>query len=311
MILDLASLGQIAVKSSIAVLFAALGETMAERSGVLNLGVEGMMLVGCLAGFAVGAATGDAGAGMLAAGLAGAALAALHALFAITLGANQMLSGLAIALLGQGLSTIIGRAYLTRPGVRIAPYAAPYLSDIPWFGKIFFVQPWPAYLAYALAPALWLLLRGTRLGLWTRAVGEDAEAADAAGAPVLRLRWLWTLFGGLMAGAGGGYLSLAYTPGFKESMSGGQGWIALAMAVFAAWSPLRVFWAALFFGVLAAAQFESQIGGESLAPAWLLRALPYLLTIAALSLAGLAGPSRRGRGSGATPAALGSAFFRP
>jgi simple sugar transport system permease protein len=308
MMLDIASLGQIAVKSSIAVLFAALGETMAERSGVLNLGVEGMMLVGCLAGFAVGAATGDAGAGMLAAALAGAALAGLHALFAINLGANQMLSGLAIALLGQGLSTVVGRAYLTSSGVRITPYAAPFLSDIPLLGKILFVQPWPAYVAYALAPALWFVLWRTRLGLWTRATGEDAEAADASGAPALRLRWLWTLFGGLMAGAGGGYLSLAYTPGFKESMSAGQGWIALAMAIFATWNPLRVFWAALFFGVLAAAQFASQIGGESLAPAWLLRALPYLLTIAALTLSGLARGARR---SNATPAALGTAFFRP
>lgn len=306
--LDIALLGQIAVKSSIAVLFAALGETMAERSGVLNLGVEGMMLAGCLAGFVAGAATGDGMTGLLAAAAAGGALAFVHAFFSITLRSNQTLSGLAIALLGQGLASVFGRAYLGQNGVRISAYAIPYLSDVPVLGRMFFVQPWPAYLAYFFVLAFWLLLYRTRLGLAVRAAGEDADAADAAGVPVLRLRWLCTVLGGALAGMGGGYLSLAYTPGWKESMTAGQGWIALAMAIFAAWSPLRAFFAALFFGALAAVQFDSQIGGYAFFPSWVLRSLPYALTIVALSLAGLYGPLRR---RGAAPAALGTPFFRP
>ena len=274
----------IAVKSCVAVLFASLGEIYAERSGVLNLGVEGMMLGGALAGAAAGLAFGDpwlaVGCGMLA----GGALALIHAFFSVTLGVNQTLSGLALTILGSGLASFLGRPLVGHVGVRFKTFAVPYLADIPMLGRMLFRQNALVYVAYVLAPLLWWVLRRSRLGLRIRAAGEDAPSADAMGVPVARIRYGCTLFGGLMAGLGGCYLSLAYTPGWKENMTAGQGWIAIAMVLFASWSPLRASLGALLFGFLTALQFYFQVSGVEIIPIYVLKMLPYLLTIVVLVL---------------------------
>jgi len=291
----------------VAVLLAALGEIVAERSGVLNLGVEGMMLLGALAGCAAGVATGNpwlaVAAGMGAAGL----LSLLHAVFVVHGRANQVLSGLALTILGTGLSNFLGRPLIGQTGVRIKAWAVPGLSDIPALGEIFFNQNPLAYAAYALVPLVWLLLRHTRWGLCVRAVGEDAAAADAAGVNVARVRYLCVLAGGMLSGLAGSYLSLAYTPGWKEGISSGQGWIAIAMVIFATWSPARAFLGALLFGGLTALQFYFQATGLEWAPTWVLRMLPYLLTIGVLVLVTSLEGARRGVGA---PADLGVPFAR-
>ncbi len=307
MIEDAAFIGQIAVKSSIAVLLAALGEIVAERSGVLNLGVEGMMLCGALAAAAAGIATGSPAAAMAAGAAAGGALALVHAVFAVTLRVNQILSGLALTLLGMGLTGFLGRPLIgVRPGVRLAAVPVPGLSDIPLLGPVFFHQSVMAYLAYLLVPLTWYLLFRTGTGLKIRAAGENPAAADAAGVGVSTLRYACTAAGGLAAGLAGAYLSLAYTPGWKESMTGGQGWVAIAMVIFATWNPLRAVAGAFLFGGLTALQFYFQAVGMELVPAFVLRLLPYALTIAVLVVV----QRGRDRASVAGPAALGLPFRR-
>jgi len=306
MIEDLAFIGQIAVKSSIAVLLATLGEIVAERSGILNLGVEGMMLAGALCAAAAGMATGNPLIAVAAGTLAGGLLALVHGFFAVTLRVNQVLSGLALTLLGMGLTSFLGRPLIgTAPGVRLRALPLPGLADIPVVGDIFFRQSVLAYLAYLLVPLCWILLFRTGSGLKIRAAGEDAAAVDAAGIDVFRIRYLCTFAGGLGAGLAGAYLSLSYTPGWKESMTGGQGWVAIAMVIFATWNPLRAVVGAFLFGGLTALQFYFQAVGVEIVPAYILKMLPYLLTIVVMVLVNI-GPGRRFGG----PAALGIPFNR-
>lgn len=307
MLEDFTFISKIAMKSSVAVLFAALGEIYAERSGVLNLGVEGMMLVGALAGVVAGTATQDPVLATLGGMAAGGMLALLHAFFSITLRVNQTLSGLALTILGGGLSSFLGRAYIGKPALRMKVVMVPYLSDIPVLGDIFFKQTALVYLAYILVPlGAWILFH-SRLGLKIRAVGEDAASADAVGVRVGAIRYACTLFGGCMAGLGGAYLSLAYTPGWKENMTMGQGWIAIAMVIFATWSPYRAFAGALLFGGLTALQFFFQATGVELIPVNVLRMFPYLVTILVLIVVMRLD---RTQGRGAAPAALGVPFSR-
>jgi ABC-type uncharacterized transport system permease subunit len=306
MIEDLAFIGQIAVKSSIAVLLATLGEIVAERSGILNLGVEGMMLAGALCAAAAGMATGSPLIAVAAGTLAGGLLALVHGFFAVTLRVNQVLSGLALTLLGMGLTSFLGRPLIgAAPGVRLRALPLPGLADIPVVGDIFFRQSVLAYLAYLLVPLCWILLFRTGTGLKIRAAGEDAAAVDAAGIDVFRIRYLCTFAGGLGAGLAGAYLSLSYTPGWKESMTGGQGWVAIAMVIFATWNPLRAILGAFLFGGLTALQFYFQAVGVEIVPAYILKMLPYLLTIVVMVLVNI-GPGRRFGG----PAALGIPFNR-
>jgi ABC-type uncharacterized transport system permease subunit len=306
MIEDLAFIGQIAVKSSIAVLLATLGEIVAERSGILNLGVEGMMLAGALCAAAAGMATGNPLIAAAAGTLAGGLLALVHGFFAVTLRGNQVLSGLALTLLGMGLTSFLGRPLIgAAPGVRLRALPVPGLADIPVVGEIFFRQSVMAYLAYLLVPLCWFLLFRTGAGLKIRAAGEDAAAVDAAGIDVVRIRYLCTFAGGLGAGLAGAYLSLSYTPGWKESMTGGQGWVAIAMVIFATWNPLRAVAGAFLFGALTALQFYFQAVGVELVPAYVLKMLPYVLTIVVMTAVN-AGPGRRFGG----PAALGIPFYR-
>jgi len=306
MIEDLSFIGQIAVKSSIAVLLATLGEIVAERSGVLNLGVEGMMLAGALCAAAAGAATGNPFLAVAAGALAGGLLALVHGFFAVTLRVNQVLSGLALTLLGMGLTSFLGRPLIgAAPGVRLRALPVPGLAEIPIIGDIFFRQSVLAYIAYLLVPLCWFWLFRTGTGLKIRATGEDAAAVDAAGIDVFRLRYLCTAIGGLGAGLAGAYLSLSYTPGWKESMTGGQGWVAIAMVIFATWNPLRAVVGAFLFGGLTALQFYFQAVGVEFIPAYILKMLPYVLTILVMVIVNL-GPGRRFGG----PAALGIPFSR-
>jgi ABC-type uncharacterized transport system permease subunit len=306
MIEDLAFIGQIAVKSSIAVLLATLGEIFAERSGILNLGVEGMMLAGALCAAAAGMATGNPVVAVAAGALAGGLLALVHGFFAVTLRVNQVLSGLALTLLGMGMTSFLGRPLVGAvPGVRLRAVPVPGLVDIPVVGDILFRQSPLAYLAYLLVPICWYFLFRTGTGLKIRASGEDAAAVDAAGIDVFRIRYFCTVAGGLGAGLAGAYLSLSYTPGWKESMTGGQGWVAIAMVIFATWNPLRAVFGAFLFGGLTALQFYFQAVGMELVPAYVLKMLPYILTIAVMILVNV-GPGRRFGG----PAALGVPFSR-
>jgi simple sugar transport system permease protein len=297
----------ITIQSSMAVLFASIGEVFSERSGVLNLGVEGMMLMGALSGFATASATGSLLLGVLGAMAAGGLLALVHGAFTITLRANQVVCGLALAILGTGLTSFLGRPLIGRVGVRFVPWPVPMLSEIPVLGPVLFVHVPLVYLGYVLVPAAWFFLFHTRPGLNLRAVGENPAAADTAGIPVVRTRYLWTAFGGALAGLAGAHLSLAYTPGWKENMTSGQGWIAIAMVIFALWNPWRAALGALLFGGVNALQFTLEARQIHAIPSYILRMLPYLFTIAILVLITRL-PRIRGRA--AAPANLGVPFER-
>ncbi len=306
MIEDIVLIAQISIKSSVAVLFATLGEIITERSGVLNLGVEGMMLVGALAGFAAGVATQNPFLAVAGGMLAGGMLSLIHAFFTIRLHSNQVLCGLALTMLGVGLANFLGRPLIGEAGIRIRAVAIPYLSDIPYIGNIFFQQSPYAYGAYIVAPLAWFVLFKSRLGLVLRAVGEDATSADAAGVNVGITRTVAIVIGGLFSGLAGSYLSLSYTPGWKETMSGGQGWVAIAMVIFCTWNPLRAFWGALLFGGLTALQFFFQAAAIDIIPTYLLKMMPYLLTIAVLTLVTTSSKHRKA----SAPADLGIPFIR-
>jgi simple sugar transport system permease protein len=265
-------------------IFAGLGELVAERTGIINLGVEGMMLTGAIAGFAAAAETGyGAAAGLPAGALAGAATALVFAFFALSLAANQAACGLALTIFGIGLSAFIGQHYVSYSLPGLQPIAIPLLADIPFVGPILFKQDAVVYLSLlAFAGVAWTLAR-TRLGLLLKAVGESPEAAHAIGYPVLGIRYGAVAFGGAMAGIAGAYLSTVYTPLWVQNMSAGRGWIAVALVVFATWKPLRLLLGAYLFGAVTILQFHAQGLGISV-PVQLLAALPYLATIVVLVL---------------------------
>jgi ABC-type uncharacterized transport system permease subunit len=249
--------------------FAALGELVAEKSGVLNLGVEGMMVMGAVSGFVVAAESGNLWLGVLAALLAGAAMAGLFALLTLTFQANQVAAGLALTIFGIGASAYIGLDYTSVALTGIQPL-------------LFSLDPL-MYLSFGMFGAVsWFLYR-TRYGLVLRGVGEAPVSAHAIGYSVIWIRYLAVLFGGAMAGLGGAYLALAYTPLWVEAMSAGRGWISLALVVFATWRPLRVMLGAYLFGGITIIQFHAQAIGVDL-PSQLLSMLPYLATIVVLVL---------------------------
>ncbi len=303
---DLAFIFAITLKSSVPVLLASLGEIITERSGILNLGLEGMMLVGALTGFVVGQQSGSLPLAFAGAMAAGMLLALMHAFFCIHLRASQVISGLAVTILATGLSSFLGRPFIGRVGIHLGSLPLGPLAKVPLVGPVLAQQNWLCLAALALVPLTAWALAGSWPGLSIRAVGEDPEAADAAGVPVARIRYACTLFGGLLAGLGGAYLSLVYTPGWKEGMTGGQGWIAIAMVIFATWRPGRALFGALLFGGLTALQFYFQATGTELVPAWILRLLPYLLTVGILFAVTAVKRTR----FGAAPAALGQPFSR-
>ena len=284
-------------------LYAAIGELVVERSGVLNLGVEGMMLLGAVAAFAVALTTGSSLYGILAGAGAGAAGAALFAIVALGFSANQAATGLALTIFGAGVSGLIGQAYV---GEALTPLAKIDLPPDLMQGqaaRILLNHDPMVYGAMALVLLVWLYLRFSRAGLRLRAVGDDHDAANAIGIGVMRTRFWAVLFGGACAGLGGAYLSLAYTPLWGENMTAGRGWIALALVVFASWRPLRLMIGAFIFAACTLADFYRETLQIAI-PSQFVAMAPYLVTIVALVLISLA--SRRSD----APACLGKPFRR-
>lgn len=275
------------VRLGIPLALAALGETVTERSGVINIGLEGSVIAGALGGALGALAFGGAGLGVAAGAAAGMMVAAVFAAFAVGLGTDQIITGTAVTLGGLGFTGAVYQARFGATGTALslptlAPAPVPVLSQIPGVGTALFAQAPTAYLAYALAPVLWFVLHRTRWGLELRAVGEAPSAAAAAG---IRVRWVRvaaTLFGGALAGVAGAHLALAHAGTFAENMSAGRGFIAIAVVVLGRWNPLWVLVAALFFGTASALQFFLQTLGLDL-PYQLFLAFPYLLTLAALA----------------------------
>lgn len=271
------------VRTGTPLLLVALGEVVCEKTGVLNLGQEGMMLFGAVVGFIAAYSTGNLWLGVLMAMLAGVLLSSLFALVALAFNANQVATGLALTIFGVGLSTFVGAAWVGKPLSGFEPIALPWLSELPVVGRMLFGQDLLVYLSFALfALVAWVLLK-SRLGLIIQAVGENPDAASAMGLPVLRVRTLAVLFGGAMAGLAGSYLSLAYTPMWAENMSAGRGWIALALVVFASWRVGRLLLGAYLFGLASILHLVAQGVGLNI-PSNLLAMLPYVATIVVLVL---------------------------
>lgn len=285
-------------------LIAAIGELVVERSGVLNLGVEGMMLAGAVTGFAVTLTTGSGTIGVAAAALAGAAMALVFGFLTLTLLANQVATGLALTIFGVGLSALVGSGFVGTPLPRLPRLEIAGLSDLPAIGPLLFGHDALVYLAVLLTLAVAWFLARTRAGMILRAVGENHEAAHGLGYPVIRIRYLAVLFGGLSAGLGGAFLSLAYTPMWIEQMTAGRGWIALALVVFAAWRPLRLLVGAYLFGGVTILQLQAQGMGLFAVPSQVLSMLPYLATIVVLVVISV-GPWK---GRLQAPACLGQPF---
>jgi simple sugar transport system permease protein len=295
-----------AIPAGTAILYACLGELLCERAGVLNLGVEGMMLMGALGGFAVSQWTGDAWLGAMGALVAGGAMAVIHAVLTISLRANQVVSGLALTIFGGGLSSYLGRNLAGEiPKDQFSKLAIPLLSNIPRLGTILFNQDALVYVSYALVPVMWLYVYRTRPGLHLRALGERPEAADAMGVGVAPLRYTYVIVGGALGGLGGAAISLGTNPGWTENITAGRGWIAVALVIFAGWNPARAALGAYLFGGVEAGQFRLQSVGVGISP-YFLSMLPYLFTIAVLVLA-TGETARRRLGA---PAALGRPYLR-
>lgn len=293
------------ITAGVPLIFAALGELVVEKSGVLNLGVEGMMIVGAISGFMVAAESGQLWLGVLAGAGAGMLMALIFAFITLTLMANQVATGLALTIFGIGLSAYMGQAYSSVALEGIKALHIPLLSDLPVLGQLLFSYDPLVYLALLMFPLLVWFLYHSRGGLVLRAIGESPTSAHALGYSVIRIRYWAVLFGGAMAGIGGAYLSLAYTPLWAEGMTAGRGWIALALVVFATWRPGRVLLGAFLFGGVTIAQFHVQGLGVDI-PSQFLSMLPYLATIAVLVLISRNAKTIRLN----APASLGQAFHR-
>jgi simple sugar transport system permease protein len=288
--------------ASTPLLIAAIGELVTERAGVLNLGVEGMMIMGAACGFGGALLTGSIIIGAICGMAAGAALSLIFAMMALGLAVNQVASGLALTILGTGLSGLIGAGFV---GARITPAPhlyIPGLTDIPFAGRILFGEDPFVYLSLLLVLGVWLFLYRTRLGLVLRAAGDNHTSAHALGYPVLGIRTCAVMFGGACAGLAGAYLPLAYTPFFIPGMTAGRGWIALALVVFSSWRPGRLVAGAYLFGAVTILQLHTQALGLGI-PSQFMSALPYLATVIVLVLI-----SRARTGGSTAPAALGTVF---
>jgi simple sugar transport system permease protein len=273
-----------AVRAGTPVLYATLGELLTERSGILNLGLEGIMLLGAMTAVAVNVTTGDALLSVMAAGLAGIALALIHAVVSIRMHLNQIVSGLALVFLGKGLSAFYGARFVGQQVPGVASWDVPLLADIPIFGRILFQQDIFVYFSYLLVGCFWFLLYRTRLGLQIRAAGEDPRSAAYSGVRVQRIRFWCLVVGAFLAAVGGAHLSLAYTQMWLQDMVAGRGWIAIGLVIFAMWHPLRAMFGAYLFGGLSSLQLNLQAQGVTISP-YLLGMLPYLFTIVVLVLA--------------------------
>lgn len=284
-------------------LLATLGEIYTERSGVLNLGVEGMMSVGAVAAFYITLKFGNPLLGLTVACLAGLILASLHGFTSITLRSNQVLSGLALSMLGVGISSLIGKTLVGTPlPSPLRKSEIPMLKDIPILGALF-RQNVLVYGSYMIVALLWFILFKTKIGVGIRMVGENPRAADSLGLDISKIRYGCTLLGGALAGLGGAYLSIAYAPAWIEGMTAGQGWIALALVIFAVWNPVYAMLGAYLFGGIRVLQYRLQPLGVS--PP-LLQTLPYLCTIIVLT----AFSSEKVKRKVGAPSALGKPYSR-
>ncbi|MCG7573837.1 ABC transporter permease [Phaeobacter sp. CNT1-3] len=284
--MDFSSINPVLLLASLIVaatplLLAAIGELVVEKAGVLNLGVEGMMITGAICGFAIAVNTGSPVVGLLAAAIGGAVLSMLFALLTQYALANQVASGLALTLFGLGLSSLIGQGYQGVKPPSFPRFDIPVLSDIPFIGPVLFTQDFIVYLAFFLTLGVWAVLKYSRAGLILRAVGESHDAAHALGYKVVRIRVLAILFGGACAGMGGAYISLIRVPQWTEGMTAGIGWIALALVVFASWKPWRVLLGACLFGGINVLQLNLQAAGIAI-PVEILAMSPYVITIVVL-----------------------------
>jgi ABC-type uncharacterized transport system permease subunit len=310
---------QAGVASGTVLLFATIGEIFAERSGILNLGVEGMMLIGAMTAFSTTIVTGNPWIGVLAAMLVAGLLSQVHAFISITLQGDQVVSGLALTFLGIGISLVLGEGLSKAGTVSLMPsFSIPFLSQIPILGPIFFTnQNVLVYIGYLIIPLAWYYINRTRPGLHLRAVGEYPSAADALGINVYRLRYFYVFVGGLLAGLAGATISLAVSPGwFSEMTTAGQGWIAIGLVIFAQWDPVRAAIGAYAFGALRRLILDIQgptaifglINPFYYNPYWgfFLQMLPYAFTIIVLVI----GSREAMRKRIGTPAALGKPYIR-
>lgn len=303
----------IAIRAGTSLVYATIGEIVTERAGILNLGVEGMMIMGAVTAFAAAFHTGSVWAGVLTAMLIGGLMALIHAFLTITMRADQTVSGLALTIFGSGLASFLGQRLgpggtplVGQVGPRFSKVSIPGLSSLPAIGPSVFDQDILVYVMYIFVPVAWYILYRTRPGLHLRAIGESPQTADAMGVNVFALRYLYTILGGMLVGLGGAHLSLAYTPGWTENLTGGRGWIAIALVIFATWDPVRAVVGALLFGGVNAVQFRLQAAGTTI-PAAFLNMLPYAFTIIVLVLITWWEAFRKRVGA---PAALGLPYMR-
>lgn len=304
----------ITVRAGTSLVFATIGEILTERAGILNLGIEGIMLMGAVTGFAASFYSHSLLVALLVAMAVGATMAALHAFLTVTMRANQVVSGLSITLFGSGFASFLGQKLgpatnnfrlVGLKGARFTPTAVEAVSKIPILGALF-NQDILTYAVYLLIPLAWFFLYKTRPGLWLRSIGEDPQTADAMGIDVMKTKYFYTILGGALIALGGAHLSLSYTPGWSENITGGRGWIVIALVIFSMWNPARSIWGALLFGGINAVQFRLQASGTNI-PAAFLNMLPYLGTIAVLVL--MTWWEALSKKIGA-PAALGAAYMR-
>ncbi|MBA4420101.1 MAG: ABC transporter permease [Anaerolinea sp.] len=317
--MDMSIVLQAGVATGTALLFATLGELLAERSGIMNLGVEGMMLLGAMAAYWVSAHYGVPWMGVIIGMLAAGLISQIHAFITINLRADQVVSGLSLNFLAAGVSVVLGEGLNSIKGVAILPsFTIPLLSQIPWIGKIFFTnQGILVYIGYLVFPLVWYFINRTRQGLHLRAVGEFPAAADSLGINVYRMRYLYVFIGGLFAGLAGAAISLSISPGwFSEKTTSGEGWIAVGLVIFAQWNPIRAAFGAYIFGALRRLVLDIQGPMMILGLAnpfyynpyfgFFLQMLPYAFTIIVLVLGSREAIKKRI----GTPAALGIPYIR-
>jgi ABC-type uncharacterized transport system permease subunit len=303
----------ITIRAGTSLLYATLGGIYNERSGILNLGVEGIMMMGAATAFAVAYHGGSAWLGLVAALVTGGLLALVHAFLSIALQADQVVSGLAMTIFGTGLASFMGQRLgpggttmvgLQGPSFQRIPL--PLLGNLPVVGPSIFYQDVMTYILYLLVPVLWFFLYKTQPGLHLRAAGENPQATDAMGVNVAATRYLYTAIGGVLIGMAGAHLSLGYLQGWADHITGGRGWIAIALIIFATWDPLRAVVGALLFGGINAIQFRMQAAGTTI-PASFLNMMPYFFTILVLVIITWWEAVRKRVGA---PAALGLPYVR-
>lgn len=297
----IASLLSVTIRAGTSLLYVTIGEIFTEKSGVTNLGLEGMMIMGAVSGFAAAFHSHNAWVGLLVAILSGGLLAFIHTFLTISLKANETLSGLTLTLFGSGLASFLGqklgpqgKPLVGLVGPRLGRVIIPGLVNLPVLGRAFFYQDALVYLGYVLIPLSWLVLYQTVPGLRLRACGESPEATAVVGIKVSRIRYLCTILGGMLAGLGGAHLSLSYTPGWTENLTGGRGWIAVALVVFSGRDPVKVWLGAMLFGGVNAVQLRLQAAGTNI-PASFLHMLPYLSCVVTLVIVSWTKKIERGR----------------